>query len=76
MLFAFVFSYILPLILVGYFYSSIVQAVFFNQAALKRAEIKMMQESAETQRRKSACPPPPETLNTSMDDVSKIQIVF
>ena len=76
MLFAFVFSYILPLILVGYFYTSIVQAVFFNEAALKRAEIKMLQESAEVHRRKSHCPPPPENLNTSTEDVSQIQFVF
>ena len=44
MLFAFVFSYILPLAMVAFYYTSIVRAVFFNQAALQRAELKMMQD--------------------------------
>ena len=71
MLFAFVFSYIVPLASVAFFYTSIVRAVLFNKAALKRAEIKMMQEA--TQRRKSLCPPTEAELTSqfqSNDDVS------
>ena len=81
MLFAFVFSYILPLAMVAFYYTSIVRAVFFNQAALQRAELKMMQD--QNRRRDSipgdiSNPPTPEKI-VSFSSVlfnKWVQIVF
>ena len=44
-LFAFVFSYVIPLSFNLYFYEKIIVAVFFNEAAYKRAQTKLMNVS-------------------------------
>jgi len=74
MLFAFVFSYILPLAMVAFYYTSIVRAVFFNQAALQRAELKMMQDQ---NRRRDSIPgdiPNPEKIESMEMQVAKVAI--
>ena len=56
----------------GYFYTSIVRAVFFNQAALRRAELKLSQDSAAMQRRRSSVPGELPEPPTQEEDVSHI----
>ena len=79
MLFAFVFSYILPLTMIAFYYTSIVRAVFFNQAALKRAELKMTQDINRRDSLPGDIPPPPtqeEIVSFSIQFSTKYKCVF